>query len=211
MIRKEECKHKQLIQYQSYAPQCQDCGVYMVTRKRNPLSSKSFFDFSEEEQKEILNQAADDSNKAQQELMDTEEQVCTCGMEPCDPKCKACPLFHVHTPLLDKPFNIEKFKKAAAKVRATFDTEEQVCKEIPGFKGYFLNAKGELFTTKHKLPGSRNNYVFGEKVRMTLNPDIQGYLATTFWNNGKPSKCRIHRLVALTFIPNPDKKNTRAS
>jgi hypothetical protein len=127
MIRKEECKHKQLIQYQSFAPQCQDCGVYMVTRKRNPLSSKSFFDFSEEEQKEILNQAADDSNKAQQELMDTEEQVCTCGMEPCDPKCKACPLFHVHTPPLDKPFNIEKFKKDAAKVRATFDTEEQVC------------------------------------------------------------------------------------
>ena len=31
-----------------------------------------------------------------------------------------------------------------------------------------------------------------------------GYLTVQLWKNGKPKLCKVHRLVAQTFIPNPN-------
>ena len=33
-----------------------------------------------------------------------------------------------------------------------------------------------------------------------------GYLQVDLWKNGKPKTCSVHRLVAQTFLPNPDNK-----
>ena len=41
-----------------------------------------------------------------------------------------------------------------------------------------------------------------------LNPveDKDGYLKVQLWKNGKSKNCIVHRLVAQTFIPNPEGK-----
>ena len=49
--------------------------------------------------------------------------------------------------------------------------------------------------------------------RNTGKPDLMtpidngtGYLKIQLWKNGKPKTCLVHRLVAQTFIPNPENK-----
>lgn len=65
--------------------------------------------------------------------------------------------------------------------------------KIKGFDGYFINTKGEII--------SDNPYNSNYKGRIKLTPskDANGYFVVTL--NNKSYK--IHRLVALTFIPNP--------
>ena len=43
-----------------------------------------------------------------------------------------------------------------------------------------------------------------------LNPyeDTNGYLKVKLWKNGKPKNCLVHRLVAETFLDNPENKPT---
>jgi hypothetical protein len=36
--------------------------------------------------------------------------------------------------------------------------------------------------------------------------DTGGYLTVGLWKNGKTKKCRVHRLVAETFLENPENK-----
>ena len=39
-------------------------------------------------------------------------------------------------------------------------------------------------------------------------PDKDGYLLINLYKNGKGKTCKVHRLVATAFIPNPDNKPT---
>ena len=41
-----------------------------------------------------------------------------------------------------------------------------------------------------------------------MNPfeNTNGYLQVELWKNGKPKTCKVHRLVAFTFLPNPEGK-----
>lgn len=65
-------------------------------------------------------------------------------------------------------------------------------KDIPNFDGrYQINTKGDI---RHK--DRPNTYLKPAK-------DTKGYLRVALWNNHKNNTCKVHRLVALTFIPNP--------
>lgn len=64
-------------------------------------------------------------------------------------------------------------------------------KDIPGYEGlYEINEYGEIRSLKT-----------GQfKVQKISN---KGYKYTQLWKNNKPKNNYTHRLVALTFIPNP--------
>ncbi len=69
--------------------------------------------------------------------------------------------------------------------------------DIPGFEGdYAVTEEGDVYSFK------RNRF-------LKSHPDSQGYLQVTLHKTDRVSGARgkhisVHRVVALTFIPNPD-------
>ena len=64
------------------------------------------------------------------------------------------------------------------------------------YAGYFVNESGELFSKK-------------QNSLKKLNPSIDnnnGYIKTSLIVDGVYHNVRLHRLVAETFIPNPENK-----
>lgn len=71
---------------------------------------------------------------------------------------------------------------------------EEIWKDIPGYEGFYLvSSKGKVYSKiSNKL--------------MKLRPNIDGYFIVTLVNNKQGRRWRVHRLVALAFIPNPEDK-----
>lgn len=68
-------------------------------------------------------------------------------------------------------------------------------KQIEGYEKYSVSDTGLVKNTKSGW-------------FLTCAKDKYGYLYVSFPENGKVKKVRIHRLVATTFIPNPENKAT---
>ena len=72
---------------------------------------------------------------------------------------------------------------------------------------------GELYEGLYKVSNLGRilslNYRNTGKAKL-LNPyeDTNGYLKVQLWKNGKPKNCLVHRLVAETFLDNPENKPT---
>jgi hypothetical protein len=67
--------------------------------------------------------------------------------------------------------------------------------EIKNFENYTIDRDGNVFNTK-----------FNRFLNPCLNKD--GYLQVSLCKNGKQKGFRIHQLLALTYIPNPENKPT---
>ena len=64
--------------------------------------------------------------------------------------------------------------------------------DIKDYEGiYQINKNGDVFSVKRK-------------IYMKSNPDKDGYLRIGLRKNKKQKLCGVHRLVALTFIDNPN-------
>ena len=68
---------------------------------------------------------------------------------------------------------------------------------------------GEIYEGLYKVSNlgrilSLNYRNTGKAELMNPGTDKDGYLKVNLWKNGKTKKCSVHRLVAQTFIPNPD-------
>lgn len=70
--------------------------------------------------------------------------------------------------------------------------EQKTLKDIPGFEGIYA------ITTDGQVWSYRNNKFL--KIRKSHN----GYLRVQLNVNGKPYEYRINRLVAMTYLPNPN-------
>lgn len=68
---------------------------------------------------------------------------------------------------------------------------EEIWKDIPNFNGYQASCQGRIFSQK------RN------KVLKT-NKNEKGYLRVNLSVNGKRTSQRVNRLIAMTFLDNPD-------
>lgn len=70
-------------------------------------------------------------------------------------------------------------------------------KTIPGYEDYEINNIGVV---RRITPGqSTHPYKI---IKLRINK--YGYYTVGLRNNHKTSKCSVHRLVAITFIPNPN-------
>lgn len=80
---------------------------------------------------------------------------------------------------------------------------EEIWKDIPGYEGlYQVSDYGKIRRILYK-----NQYSEFKKERMLSNRfDKKGYLQVILYKNGKMKSFKVHRLVAQTFIPNPENK-----
>lgn len=63
-------------------------------------------------------------------------------------------------------------------------------KAIPGYPGYFATPDGQIYS---------------EKTHKFLSQSMKGeYLRVNFYNKGKRVNQHVHRLIALTYLPNPN-------
>lgn len=70
-------------------------------------------------------------------------------------------------------------------------------KMIPGSDDrYMVSTLGRLMTLNYKMTGQARI--------MKPAKDGNGYLRTMIWLNGKTSTIKLHRIVAITFLPNPE-------
>ena len=72
-----------------------------------------------------------------------------------------------------------------------FKKEDDSFKPIVGFENYSINKKGDILNTKRK-----------RIIVQALDKD--GYVKATLSKNGRTNYFRVSRLVAQTFIPNPN-------
>ena len=66
---------------------------------------------------------------------------------------------------------------------------------IPGYYDYFVSSNGRVFSLKR--------FIF-----LRGSPDAKGYLVVTLRRNNLKYVRKIHRLVALTFLKNPELRRT---
>lgn len=72
--------------------------------------------------------------------------------------------------------------------------QKEIIKPIPGFDGYFASNIGKVYSNKS-----------GELKKLSLSHGATSkYLAVYLMKNHKRKYCLVHRLVAVTFIQNPD-------
>lgn len=71
-------------------------------------------------------------------------------------------------------------------------------KEIPilGLDGYYISTDGVIYSNRQ----GKNNYIISQQY------DKDGYKSVTLFCSieKKRKKFQVHRLVAITFIPNPN-------
>ena len=73
---------------------------------------------------------------------------------------------------------------------------------IPNFEEYSITPNGEVFRTSYPDNGNRAKHSLPHKL--TPKTDRYGYHKVTLSVNRKTFHRTIHRLVAETFLPNPD-------
>lgn len=63
---------------------------------------------------------------------------------------------------------------------------------IPGFADYYITTTGVVWSHKRGAP---------KRIKHFVTP--AGYVAVALVHNGVPDRPHLHRLLALTFLPNP--------
>lgn len=82
------------------------------------------------------------------------------------------------------------------------DNSIEIWKDIEGYEGlYQVSNQGRVKSLNRKVA----NAMFSVKEHIVKEADNgRGYKFVSLWENNKEKKYYIHRLVALTFIPNPN-------
>jgi len=101
---------------------------------------------------------------------------------------------------------MESFSLVFSFIFCIFDYMEEIWKEIPGYDGrYSASSEGRIRSNDWVIAWRGTTKLVKGRI---LKParDQKGYLYVGLTNSDGIMKCiKVHRLVALTFIPNPDK------
>jgi hypothetical protein len=78
-------------------------------------------------------------------------------------------------------------------------------KELKDFPGYSITKDGKVFSYKKKSPIEKDKIDYSKPPKQ-LKPfsDSCGYARIKLYKNGKGYTLKIHRLVAQTYIENPE-------
>lgn len=86
-------------------------------------------------------------------------------------------------------------------------SDKEVWRDIPSYLGLYQASNLGRIRTYPKYVSCYN--ANGEDIKMTIGGDVlqqmrdkQGYYHVMLSCNGKINRCRVHRLVAMAFIPN---------
>lgn len=82
----------------------------------------------------------------------------------------------------------------------------EIWKDIQGYENeYAVNSKGEV-KSKQRIKSNKWNEFTKPAQMLKGRMTKKGYLTVVLYQKGKPKTFPIHRLVAQTFIPNPENK-----
>lgn len=88
---------------------------------------------------------------------------------------------------------------------------DEIWKDIDGYNGvYQVSNFGRIRSNgfKYVQRSSRGKLVekYAQPKIMAQAYTVEGYLVVTLFKNGKPRQYKVHRLIAESFIPNPENK-----
>lgn len=84
------------------------------------------------------------------------------------------------------------------------DIIKEVWRDIPDYEGlYQVSNMGKVKTLDKYVNSSFGSKQLRKSQILKGKKDKDGYIEVSLWKNGKAKFFRIHRLVALAFIPNP--------
>lgn len=84
----------------------------------------------------------------------------------------------------------------------------EIWKDIKGYEGlYQVSNTGKIKSLERLRRNHSKTQLVEEKIK-NARKDPQGYLMLDLYKDNKPKTIRVHRLVAETFISNPDEKDT---
>lgn len=82
--------------------------------------------------------------------------------------------------------------------------KEVIWKDIPGYEGYYeASTEGEIRSVDRYV-NNRNSFVASRIMHLNMGPS--GYLQVSLSKDGKAKVYKVHRIIAETYIPNPEKK-----
>lgn len=80
-----------------------------------------------------------------------------------------------------------------------------VWKPIPNYEGYYeVSSNGEIRSVDRIVGGNGERRLYGKPVKQKIS--CSGYLTVGLCKKGKKRLCKVHKVVASTFIPNPEGK-----
>jgi hypothetical protein len=83
----------------------------------------------------------------------------------------------------------------------------EIWKDVRGYKGrYKVSNLGRVWSVlrEQKWRDGRCRIVGGQILQHNINH--RGYHYVTLYRDGERRQCRVNRLVAKAFVPNPDRK-----
>lgn len=82
---------------------------------------------------------------------------------------------------------------------------KEVWKDIKGYEGFYkASTFGKIKSLKFYSNANKQYY---DKERILKAPvDNHGYRCVTLCKNGKHKRIRVHKIIAMTFIENPENK-----
>lgn len=76
-------------------------------------------------------------------------------------------------------------------------------KDVPNYEGlYQVSTDGQIRSLDRYVTYKKGKVVFYKGKKMKLHNDKDGYLTVGLSKDNKTKQCKVHRLVALCFIPN---------
>lgn len=90
------------------------------------------------------------------------------------------------------------------KLRITGDIGFEFWQDIPGYEGYYEDSTyGRIRTVPRQIWNGRGYYTISPTIK---NPSFnRGYLQIKFSKDNTDKMFQVHRIIALTFIPNFNK------
>lgn len=79
-------------------------------------------------------------------------------------------------------------------------------KQIAGYEGYQASTTGEIRSTDKVVKHNYGGEALKKGKTIAQYVDSNGYKSCGIMVNGKVKTCKVHRLVAIAFVPNPENK-----